>query len=86
MVDDMYEHLVYDSFEFATMAQVAPDLQPRILTINGVSKSFCMTGWRIGYATGDKALIKAIAKIQSQLNQIQFYCVMGGGCRAKWPA
>ena len=66
MVDDMYEHLVYDSFEFATMAQVAPDLQPRILTINGVSKSFCMTGWRIGYATGDKALIKAIAKIQSQ--------------------
>ena len=66
MVDDMYEHLVYDSFEFATMAQVAPDLQPRILTINGVSKSFCMTGWRIGYTTGDKALIKAMAKIQSQ--------------------
>ncbi len=66
MVDDMYEHLVYDGFEFATLAQVAPDLQSRILTINGVSKSFCMTGWRIGYATGDKALIKAIAKIQSQ--------------------
>lgn len=66
MVDDMYEHLVYDGFTFATLAQVAPDLQHRILTINGVSKSFCMTGWRIGYATGDKALIKAIAKIQSQ--------------------
>ena len=66
MVDDMYEHLVYDGFEFATLAQIAPDLQPRVLTINGVSKSFCMTGWRIGYATGDKALIKAMAKIQSQ--------------------
>ena len=62
----MYEHLVYDGFEFATLAQIAPDLQPRVLTINGVSKSFCMTGWRIGYATGDKALIKAMAKIQSQ--------------------
>jgi len=66
MVDDMYEHLVYDGFKFATLAQVAPDLQPQTLTINGVSKSFCMTGWRIGYATGDKVLIKAIAKIQSQ--------------------
>ena len=66
MVDDMYEHLVYDGFKFATMAEIAPDLQDRILTINGVSKAYCMTGWRIGYATGPKALIKAMAKIQSQ--------------------
>lgn len=66
MVDDMYEHLVYDGFMFATMAEVAPDLQDRTLTINGVSKAYCMTGWRIGYATGPKALIKAMAKIQSQ--------------------
>ena len=66
MVDDMYEHLVYDGFVFATMAEVAPDLQDRTLTINGVSKAYCMTGWRIGYATGPKTLIKAMAKIQSQ--------------------
>ena len=66
MVDDMYEHLVYDGFEFATLAQVAPDLQGRVLTVNGVSKAYCMTGWRIGYATGPKDLIKAMAKIQSQ--------------------
>ena len=66
MVDDMYEHLVYDGFIFATLAEVAPDLQDRILTINGVSKAYCMTGWRIGYATGPQPLIKAMAKIQSQ--------------------
>ena len=66
MVDDMYEHLVYDGFVFATLAEVAPDLQDRTLTINGVSKAYCMTGWRIGYATGPQALIKAMAKIQSQ--------------------
>ncbi len=66
MVDDMYEHLVYDGFKFATVAEVAPDLQDRVLTVNGVSKAYCMTGWRIGYATGPKPLIKAMAKIQSQ--------------------
>ena len=66
MVDDMYEHLVYDGFVFATLAEVAPDLQERTLTINGVSKAYCMTGWRIGYATGPQPLIKAMAKIQSQ--------------------
>ncbi len=66
MVDDMYEHLVYDGFKFATMAEIAPDLQDRILTINGVSKAYCMTGWRIGYGTGPVPLIKAMAKIQSQ--------------------
>ncbi len=66
MVDDMYEHLVYDGFKFATVAEVAQDLQDRVLTINGVSKAYCMTGWRIGYATGPQPLIKAMAKIQSQ--------------------
>jgi len=64
--DDIYEHLVYDGFEFATMAQVAPELYSRTLTMNGVSKGYAMTGWRIGFAGGDVALIKAMAKIQSQ--------------------
>ena len=66
MTDDMYEYLVYDDFKFTTMAEIAPDLQYRTLTCNGVSKAYCMTGWRIGYATGPKPLIKGIAKIQSQ--------------------
>lgn len=66
MTDDMYEHLVYDGFEFCTPAQVEPKLYERTLTCNGVSKSYAMTGWRIGYAGGPKELIKAMAKIQSQ--------------------
>jgi len=66
MTDDMYEHLVYDAFEFFTPAQVEPSLYERTLTINGTSKAYCMTGWRIGYAGGPEPLIKAIAKIQSQ--------------------
>lgn len=66
MTDDMYEHLVYDGFEFCTPAEVEPKLYDRTLTCNGVSKSYAMTGWRIGYAAGPKELIKAIAKIQSQ--------------------
>jgi len=64
--DDMYEHLVYDGFEFTTPAQVEPRLYERTLTMNGVSKAYCMTGWRIGYAGGPVALIKAMAKLQSQ--------------------
>jgi len=64
--DDIYEHLIYDDFCFATMASVAPDLQNRTLTVNGLSKSYCMTGWRIGYGTGPVALIKAMSKVQSQ--------------------
>jgi aspartate aminotransferase len=64
--DDMYEHLVYDGFEFTTIAQVEPGLYDRTLTVNGVSKSYAMTGWRIGYAGGPSPLIKAIAKMQSQ--------------------
>ena len=66
MTDDMYEHLVYDDFEFATPAQVEPKLYDRTLTVNGVSKAYCMTGWRIGYAGGPAELIKAMATIQSQ--------------------
>jgi aspartate aminotransferase len=66
MTDDMYEHLVYDDFEFFTPAQVEPSLYERTLTINGVSKAYCMTGWRIGYAGGPESLIKAMAIIQSQ--------------------
>lgn len=66
MSDDMYEHLVYDAFEFTTPAQVEPGLYGRTLTVNGVSKAYAMTGWRIGYAAGPADLIKAMAKIQSQ--------------------
>ena len=66
LTDDMYEHLVYGGFVFSTMAEIAPDLQNRILTLNGVSKAYCMTGWRIGYATGPQTLIKTMAKLQSQ--------------------
>jgi len=66
MSDDIYEHLVYDDFEFCTPAQVEPALYDRTLTINGVSKAYSMTGWRIGYAGGPKELIKAMAKIQGQ--------------------
>src|ERR1700732_4721760 len=66
MTDDMYEHLVYDDFEFTTPAQIEPKLFDRTLTVNGVSKTYCMTGWRIGYAGGSEPLIKAMAMIQSQ--------------------
>ena len=64
--DDMYEHIVYDGFEFATIAQVCPSLYERTLTVNGCSKAYAMTGWRIGYAGGAAWLIKAMAKLQSQ--------------------
>ncbi len=66
MSDDMYEHIVYDGFQFATPASVEPKLYDRTLTVNGVSKAYAMTGWRIGYAGGPEAIIKAMAKIQSQ--------------------
>jgi aspartate aminotransferase len=66
MTDDMYEHLVYDDFEFCTPAQIEPRLYDRTLTCNGVSKAYCMTGWRIGYAGGPADLIKAMGAIQSQ--------------------
>ena len=66
MSDDMYEHLVYDDFKFCTPAQVEPALYARTLTVNGVSKAYAMTGWRIGYAAGPIEIIKAMGKIQSQ--------------------
>jgi aspartate aminotransferase len=64
--DDMYEHIIYDGFEFATIAQVCPSLYERTLTVNGCSKAYAMTGWRIGFAGGASWLIKAMAKLQSQ--------------------
>ncbi|WP_149589927.1 pyridoxal phosphate-dependent aminotransferase [Tabrizicola flagellatus] len=66
MSDDMYEHLVFDDFEFCTPAEVEPGLYDRTLTCNGVSKAYAMTGWRIGYAGGPVSLIKAMGTIQSQ--------------------
>ena len=66
MTDDMYEHLVYDGFTFVTPVQVEPKLKDRVLTCNGVSKAYAMTGWRIGYAAGPVELINAMRKIQSQ--------------------
>ena len=66
MTDDMYEHLVYDGFEYWTIAQVEPKLYERTLTVNGVSKAYAMTGWRIGYAGGPEKLISTMRKIMSQ--------------------
>ncbi|HUR43370.1 MAG TPA: pyridoxal phosphate-dependent aminotransferase [Aestuariivirga sp.] len=66
LTDDMYEHLVYDDFKFTTPAQIEPQLYDRTLTMNGVSKAYCMTGWRIGYGAGPENLIKAMSKLQSQ--------------------
>jgi len=67
MTDDMYEHLMYDGVAFKTFAQVCPDLKDRTLTINGVSKAYAMTGWRIGFAGGPAALIKAMSKVSSNV-------------------
>jgi aspartate aminotransferase len=66
LTDDIYEHLVYDGFEFVTAAEAEPALVERTLTVNGVSKAYCMTGWRIGFAGGPADLVKAMAKVQSQ--------------------
>ena len=66
LTDDMYEHLAYDDFKFCTPAEVEPKLYDRTLTVNGVSKAYAMTGWRIGYAAGPEQLIKAMRKVQSQ--------------------
>ncbi len=66
LTDDMYEHLVYGGFKFRTIAEVQPKLYDRTLTMNGVSKAYSMTGWRIGYCAGPEPLIKAMAKLQSQ--------------------
>ena len=66
LTDDIYEHILYGDAPFSTMAQVAPDLHERTLTMNGLSKAYCMTGWRIGYGAGPKELIAAMSKVQSQ--------------------
>lgn len=66
MVDDMYEHIIFDGMKFYTLAQIAPDLKHRIFTVNGVSKAYSMTGWRIGYGAGPSNLINAMTIIQSQ--------------------
>ena len=66
LTDDMYEHLVYDGFEFATIAQVEPALYERTLTVNGCSKAYAMTGWRLGYAGGPSEIIAAMDMIQGQ--------------------
>ena len=64
--DDIYEHLIYDNFEFSTIVEVEPRLKNRTLTMNGMSKAYCMTGWRVGYAAGPVSLIKGMTKVQSQ--------------------
>jgi aspartate aminotransferase len=66
LTDDMYEHILFDGFRFATMAQVEPRLYPRTLTMNGCSKAYSMTGWRIGYCAGPEPLIRAMSAVQSQ--------------------
>ncbi len=66
LTDDMYEHLVYDGFEFCTIAEVEPSLKERTLTVNGASKTYAMTGWRVGFCGGPKGLIKAMANMQGQ--------------------
>jgi aspartate aminotransferase len=66
MADDIYEHLIFDDFKFVTIAEIEPQLLPRTLIVNGVSKAYAMTGWRIGYGAGPEKLIKAMAMIQSQ--------------------
>ena len=66
LTDDMYEHLLYDGHKFYTPAQVEPKLYDRTLTMNGLSKAYCMTGWRLGYAAGPEPLIKAMCKLQGQ--------------------
>ena len=66
LTDDIYEHIIYGGGPFSTMARVAPDLHARTLTMNGLSKAYCMTGWRIGYGAGPKALIAPMSKVQSQ--------------------
>jgi aspartate aminotransferase len=66
--DDMYEHMVYDGFAFSTLAQVAPEVRGQVLTVNGASKAYAMTGWRIGYCGGPKPLVKAMVNVQGQLS------------------
>ncbi len=87
LTDDMYEHLVFGDFEFRTIAQVEPALYDRTLTMNGVSKAYAMTGWRIGYAGGPEPLIAAMRKVMSQTHlQPLLHLAVGGGRGAERPA
>ena len=79
LTDDMYEHLIYDDMEFFTPAQVEPGLYERTLTLNGLSKTYCMTGWRLGYGAGPEPLIKTMCKLQSQ-------CTSNPSSIAQWAA
>ena len=84
LTDDMYEHLVFGGFKFHTVAEVEPKLYERTLTMNGVSKAYCMTGWRIGYCAGPQPLITAMAKLQSQsATNASLDLAMGGGRGAR---
>ena len=81
MTDDMYEHLVYDDFEYRTIAEVEPRLYERTLTVNGVSKAYCMTGWRIGYGGGPKALDQGDGGDPVELDRQPVLDQPGGGDR-----
>ena len=82
LVDDIYEHIVYDGFRFVTPAQLEPRLRERILTVNGVSKAYAMTGWRIGYGAGPQALIQAMAVVQSQSTSCPSAVSQAAACAA----
>jgi aspartate aminotransferase len=82
LTDDMYEHLLYDGHTFVTVAQVEPGLYERTLTLNGLSKAYCMTGLRIGYAGGPEPLIRAMSKLQSQSTSNPSSAIMWGGVEA----
>ena len=81
LTDDIYEHIIYGGGPCSTIAQVAPDLHERTLTMNGLSKAYCMTGWRIGYGAGPKELIAAMAKVQSQTTAGRRASASGPGSR-----
>ena len=87
LTDDMYEHLIFGDFDFGTIAQVEPALYERTLTMNGVSKAYAMTGWRIGYAGGPKPLIDAMRKVMTQTTSNPVvHLAVGGGGGAERPA
>ena len=82
LTDDMYEHLLYDGLKFCTVAEVEPGLYERTLTLNGLSKAYCMTGLRIGYAGGPELLIKTMSTLQSQSTSNPSSVIMWGGVEA----
>jgi aspartate aminotransferase len=85
--DDMYEHMVYGDFAFSTLAQVCPELKDRVLTVNGASKTYAMTGWRVGFCGGPRHLIKAMVNMQGQLTSgVCTVAQAAAGCRSGWAA